>query len=538
MDIMVILGLLGVAIVVALIGLVYVWHRNRSSSAQAAKPTEWLNPSDTPVQSPAKLLAMTGPHEGQAFFFQPPALQIGRQEDNHISLSDEQLVSGYHALIYYEKGEYVLVDQSVNGTWVNNERVTRHVLRPGDQIQIWTSSFVFEPDVSLTPAPRIFTGPPEVGEMFHGYRLLSILGEGGMARVYKAEASPGHVVAIKVFLHAHNKDLLKRFEEEARIGRDILKGHPHIVNVLPTPTMGEGLPYLVMECVQGRSLREHVAELRSNEKMIHQIILQVCNALHHAHSFNIVHRDIKPENILLDSQGKVKVTDFGIAKVMGGISVTRTNQVIGTPEYLAPEQVKGHQVTPATDIYALGVVLYELLTGQVPFPRQGNDLAANNRVMYRQLNENPPDPRQFNPQASVRLVQAVMKALAKEPADRFPSMKAFAMALGGHVEVYKTQMSAQRVPAYLEVLSKQPAQRIELSHVPFVLERNMVDEMDLHMSRRHFEITWEAGRYLVTNFSRNGTFCGGERVDHPKRLVHQSEIKAGRHLFRFCFHKP
>jgi serine/threonine protein kinase len=478
-------------------------------------------------------MVMTGPLGGQTFYYCHPALQIGRDEDNHIALVGEQLVSGQHALIYYDNGQYMLVDQSVNGTWVNNERIVRHALRPGDHIQIWTSAFIFEPELALTPLEMVHTSPPEIGDIFNGYRLLALLGEGGMARVYKAETSPGHLVAVKIFLHANNKDLLKRFEEEARIGREILQGHPNIVRVIPTAPVHEGLPYLVMEYVTGVSLRDKLPLLQNNEQKTRQIILSCCNALHHAHAYNIVHRDIKPENILISQEGEVKVTDFGIAKVLGGISVTRKNQVIGTPEYLAPEQIKGLPISGMTDIYALGVVLYECLTGTVPFARRSYDLGANNEVMLRHLNELPVHPKLVNPNASESLSTIALKALAKDPKKRFPSAKAFADALGGAVIGFKTSISRRAPTAYLEVEGQRPVQRLSIVELPFIVGRNIIDESDLLMSRHHFQITWEGGRYLLSNLSRNGIYINHQRIYRPIYLEPNMSFRAGNYLFRF-----
>ena len=232
-------------------------------------------------------------------------------------------------------------------------------------------------------------------------------------------------VAIKI-LHEHYADdpeYLERFRREARAVAKL--SHPNIVTVIDRGDDG-GRQYIVFEHVEGENLKELV--VRSGRLPVRralELALDVADGLAFAHDHGLVHRDVKPQNVLLSREGEVKVTDFGIARSLHvEHGVTQTGTVLGTGEYLAPEQASGKQVSPATDVYSLGVVLWELLAGDVPFV--GENFVA---VALRHVNEPPPSLRERRPDVTPRLEAAVERALAKDPARRFPSMTAFAKEL-------------------------------------------------------------------------------------------------------------
>ena len=201
--------------------------------------------------------------------------------------------------------------------------------------------------------------------------------------------------------------------------------HPNIVTVIDRGDDG-GRQFIVFEHVEGENLKELV--LRSGRLSVRralELALSIADGLAFAHDHGLVHRDVKPQNILLSREGEVKVTDFGIARSLHmEHGVTQTGTVLGTGEYLAPEQASGKPVSPATDVYSLGVVLWELLAGDVPFV--GENFVA---VALRHVNEPPPHLRERRPDVTPRLDAAVQRALAKDPARRFPSMTAFAKEL-------------------------------------------------------------------------------------------------------------
>lgn len=255
------------------------------------------------------------------------------------------------------------------------------------------------------------------------YEILSELGRGAMGVVYLAiDPVIGRNVAVKTIRLTEEgtgltrPELLSRFQTEARAAG--LLTHPNIVVVYDAGEE-DGLYYITMELVPGKSMQ---AVLDSGEAFpvsrTLRILEQTCSALQFAHERNIVHRDIKPANLMLTADDTVKVTDFGTAKILQFGTVQQTTHVMGTPSYMSPEQVKGRPIDGRTDIFSLGVVLYEMLTGEKPFPGQ-----SITTVIYKIVNEEPIPPRQLNPSIHPGLNEIVMRALTKDPDARFQSCR-------------------------------------------------------------------------------------------------------------------
>jgi serine/threonine protein kinase len=266
-----------------------------------------------------------------------------------------------------------------------------------------------------------------IGELIaERYELRELVGTGGMSSVYKAhDRLLERTVALKV-LHERfmsDGDHVERFKHEARAVAQL--SHPNIVTVIDRGER-DGRQFIVFEYVDGENLKELVvreAPLAVGDAV--RLVLQIARALAFAHQHGLIHRDVKPQNVLLPEGGEAKVTDFGIARsldMQGGI--TQTGTVMGTSDYIAPEQARGVKATAQTDVYALGIVLYELLTGEVPFT--GDNFVA---VAMQHINEPVPSVRELRPDVSPRLDAAIRRALAKNPRDRFPSMDAFAAEL-------------------------------------------------------------------------------------------------------------
>jgi serine/threonine-protein kinase len=253
------------------------------------------------------------------------------------------------------------------------------------------------------------------------YRMESLLGQGGMAQVYKGtDTVLGRPVAIKILAAQYAKDqsFVDRFRREAQSAARL--NHPNVVGVYDTGS-DDGTQYIVMEYVEGRTLADFLSSGGSllPERAV-ELASSVCIALSEAHKAGIVHRDIKPGNIMVTRGGEVKVMDFGIARAATAETVTATATVLGTASYLSPEQAQGKRVDARSDIYSLGIVLYEMLVGRVPF---GGDSAV--AVAYKHVQEPPEPPSRINPDISPSLEAVVMRALAKNPDNRYQTADEF-----------------------------------------------------------------------------------------------------------------
>jgi serine/threonine protein kinase len=290
------------------------------------------------------------------------------------------------------------------------------------------------------------------------FRILEKIGTGGMGSVYKAnQTAMNRPVAVKI-LHpklTNRKDLVSRFRREAKAMSHL--SHPNTVRVLLYGELEDGSLYIVMEYLEGKNLNQTVrSEGAMPVERALPILIQVCEALEEAHRAGIVHRDMKPENVFLCTQGGMKdfpkVLDFGLAKVTeremrpGSIMLTQEGMVFGTPEFMSPEQAQGRTLTPASDIYSLAVILYELLTGKLPFDARTPIEFLQLHVTARPvpLNDRMPG-KSFDP----GLADVIARALSKKPEDRYESGGQFAAALRPFVpgfQMYTAAPSVQGAP--------------------------------------------------------------------------------------------
>ena len=256
------------------------------------------------------------------------------------------------------------------------------------------------------------------------YRVILRLGSGGMAEVYLAQDTLlGRSLAVKVLHHhfAEDQEFVERFRREASSAASL--SHPNIVAIFDRGEWN-GTYYIAMEYVPGRSLKELVREQGPlDPAMAIDIVTQILQAARFAHSRGVIHRDLKPHNVILDEEGRARVTDFGIARA-GASDMTLTGSIMGTAQYLSPEQAQGHAVSAASDLYAVGVILYELLTGAVPF--DGDTAVA---IAFKQVSAQPLPPSAANPTVPAALDEVVLRALAKDPAARFADAEEFIAAL-------------------------------------------------------------------------------------------------------------
>ncbi|MDR7523808.1 MAG: PASTA domain-containing protein, partial [Armatimonadota bacterium] len=269
---------------------------------------------------------------------------------------------------------------------------------------------------------------PPTGALIGGrYELLDRIADGGMSTVYRARRHPdGMIVALKILREQYAADpgFLERFAREARAAETLQ--HPHIVRVHESGRDGD-LYYIAMEYVEGVDLKGHLRRVgRLEAADAERIAHAACLALEYAHRQGIIHRDVKPQNILLARDGTVKVADFGIARALAAVTITQPGTVLGTVQYLSPEQARGAAVGRTSDLYALGVVLYEMLTGRLPY--EGDTPVA---IALKHLHDPPPRARAVQPDVPVRLEGIILKAMCKRSQDRYASAAEMASDLAG-----------------------------------------------------------------------------------------------------------
>ncbi|WP_415710394.1 Stk1 family PASTA domain-containing Ser/Thr kinase, partial [Catellicoccus marimammalium] len=288
----------------------------------------------------------------------------------------------------------------------------------------------------------------EVGQKINGrYEIIRGIGSGGMAKVYLAyDLILNREVAVKILRFDFQNDpkALQRFQREALAASEIV--HPNVVEIYD---IGEdhGLQYIVMEYVKGTDLKTYIYENApiSFDKAV-DIMQQILSAVAVAHQHRIIHRDLKPQNILINGAGECKITDFGIAVALSETSITQTSTLLGSVHYLSPEQARGANAIPQSDIYALGIILYELLTGKVPF--DGESAVS---IALKHFQEEIPSVRKVNPNIPQALENVIFKATAKDPNERYRSVNEMS-------EDLSTVLSATRVNEPVFLTKKEQAE--------------------------------------------------------------------------------
>jgi serine/threonine-protein kinase len=275
------------------------------------------------------------------------------------------------------------------------------------------------------------------------YELIERIGSGGMSVVYKAkDRALGRIVAIKMMHESFTSDsgFLKRFQQEAHSAANL--AHPNIVTVHDIG-QDEYKHFIVMEFVEGQTLKQIIRSYEGNPIPINRaldLMIQVCNGIGYAHRANLVHCDVKPQNVLITVDERVKVADFGIARAISGATQQQqVSQVWGTPQYFSPEQAAGEPPTPASDVYAIGIILFEMLTGRLPFAAESHTALA-----LKHLHTPPPLVTEFNPAIPAQLAQIINKLLAKEPAGRYRT----AGQLGRILTTYRQRSLAETGPIH------------------------------------------------------------------------------------------
>jgi serine/threonine-protein kinase len=264
----------------------------------------------------------------------------------------------------------------------------------------------------------------EVGQVLDGrFRVTDIVSKSGMATIYKAnDLQTNGIVALKVPFMQFESDpgFFSRFQREQAIGKAL--NHPYILRLIDTGEMQKSRPYMVMEYLEGQTLGHLMQSVRPMPQPdALKIVSRICEALHYMHEHEVVHRDLKPDNIMICNDGTIRIMDFGIAKFEGARRLTYGGftPAMGTPDYMAPEQVKGKRGDPRTDVYSLGAILYELVTGTVPFEGANPFIIMNSR-----LSGDPIAPRKRNAEISPQVEEIILHAMSRNPQDRYPSAMA------------------------------------------------------------------------------------------------------------------
>ncbi|MBK7895749.1 MAG: protein kinase [Candidatus Promineifilaceae bacterium] len=307
------------------------------------------------------------------------------------------------------------------------------------------------------------------------YELLERIGSGGMSVVYKAkDRALGRIVAIKMMHESFTSDsgFLKRFQQEAHAAANL--AHPNIVTVHDIG-QDEYKHYIVMEFVEGQTLKQIIRSYHGDPLPINRaldLIIQVCNGIGYAHRANLVHCDVKPQNIIVTVDERVKVADFGIARAISGATQQQqVSQVWGTPQYFSPEQAAGDAPTPASDVYAIGILLFEMLTGRLPFAAESHTAMA-----LKHLHTPPPLVTEFNPAIPSQLAQIINKLLAKEPAGRYRT----AGQLGRILTTYRQRSQEETGPIQPLAATTQQAPAIPVAEQKTeVFQRPPRDEDEL-----------------------------------------------------------
>ncbi|MDM8531072.1 FHA domain-containing serine/threonine-protein kinase [Anaerolineales bacterium HSG25] len=414
-----------------------------------------------------------------------------------------------------------------------------------------------------------------IGLTVGGYEIKDVVGIGGMATVYKAyQASLDRWVAVKI-LHRREKNTLVRFKREAKVIARLR--HP---NILMVYSYGEqdGYPYMVIEHVENGTLRDKLDENLLNWKKVASLMTPVAEVLNYAHNKGVVHRDVKPSNILMPHDDWPLLADFGLIKVSEDWEVediTTSGASMGTPAYMAPEQVRGVEIDARADMYALGVIIFEMVAGRLPF-----DYSNANKILFAHISEPVPSPKLFNPACPDALENVILTAMQKNPEDRYSSMQEMVAALkqassstvvskqaleGTHtIMVSRSQIpdlaeyaqpdtkisphlsSSQRTKSHIILVEQQL--RLDLPNKNNIVigrtHRNITVDVDLTphgaakagISRRHVMLIRQGNDWFLDDLnSLNGTFINNRKVrpGTPIPIKTGDEVRCSNLIFQF-----
>jgi serine/threonine protein kinase len=380
-----------------------------------------------------------------------------------------------------------------------------------------------------------------LGNRIGPYQIEELLGQGGMAAVYKAyHPALDRYVAIKLMDAdlGNEPDFIERFRREARVIARL--DNSHIVPVYDSDEH-HGQPYIVLKLIDGQTLRDRLRAAPLSKLEIQKVVNAVGDGLQYAHNRGILHRDIKPSNVLIGADGKIYITDFGLARILENASSLTGDMIVGTPHYISPEQaINSQMLNEGTDIYSFGVMIYEMVTGCLPF-----DADTAFSVIEEHMHKDPPSPTSVKPDVPEEVSRVILKALAKQRGDRYAKVIDLVHAFTGawFPKAIQDEISSSTMEALgIAALFAENGQSFAVAQETVVLGRNVplkniLNDIDLTsldtkkiISRQHAKIQRENNEFVLQDLgSRNGTFVNGSRLapTEPHTLVSGDVIEFG-----------
>ncbi len=531
----IILSIIGVVAVVLLAVALLMRRRSRGDSTAVPRGN-----------TSASIICVEGPDEGKRASFRDARVSIGRLPSNIIVI-DSPGISGRHAEVVYHGGMFWLEDVgSRNGVYIDGRRVQRAQLHDGQKFSIGSNTFVLtisgkntpqDLETNKNPREPIVVAPqpmraiqPSMAQQYEIHEPP--LARGGQAIVYRAiHRASGRIVVVKLLNtlpeYDQPKYLRAKFEQQIVIGCTLR--HPNLVEIIGGDAYGaDQPPYLVEEFLPGGTLKARLAKQgRVAEDEVRRVIIQLCHALAYLHDRGIIHKDVTPDNVMFGVNGEVKLIDLGIARFAGMPVLTAQGMLAGKARYMAPEQARGLSGSIQIDIYSLGVVAFEMLTGRPPFIGEGV------QGLEQHVWEDTPSIRSILPKISIEMEAAVHKALAKDPERRFANAREMATAFGGVVPP-PSPLAKTMNPLILRNLS---TGRMVTITEPGPLHRATLDPKDSSISRRHGEFQFRNGAWLIAEIngapSANGLYVNEMRVNEGDWVLLNAgdTIRFGRSLW-------
>lgn len=491
-----------------------------------------------------RLVVLDGQHKGKQFPINRTPFYIGRDGSCAVCLTNEPTVSRRHARIELDRGKLILVDQSINGVYIDGQRIFQRALMPGDRFRIGRTVFgVANSSGVLPPQPvRSNLNSPSLllqrSALARHYDIVGQVGKGAFMTVYRAiDRRTGQTVALKV-LTVQSDSLMQYMRHKMRdwLYKGLGLSHPHCVRLLGGDVDGN-VPYLVEEFISGKRLSEQMSKLDNTESRV-RVIGEICDGLYFLHNNGIIHRDLSPNNVMLDETGRCKLIDFGLSRFANRPHVTQYGTWVGTPTYFSPEHAKRDPdlLCPQSDLYSLGVIAFELFTGRPPFKNEQGNFES---IAEDHIRTPPPRPTAFA-KIPPSIEAAILRALNKRPEERFANALEMARAFGyaqpfhpGSFNHQSVQLafagSAFKGPLRLRrpdgsVLAIEPPQA--------TITRALVDPNDSTISRREHGrfVCQQDGFWRIEPPTTKGMliYINDVLLDEPTLLSNNDRIQVGK----------